>query len=56
MENWPALKLVEPFRKGNPIPIDFDLGYRWRVNQSNLLLELKIVEPKPRRLRKWSSG
>ena len=56
MEKLPALKLAGLFRKGNPIPIDFDLGYRWRVNQSNLLLELKIVEPKPRRLRKWCSG
>jgi len=40
-------KLAELFRKGNPIPIDFGLGYRWRVNQSNLLLAQKIVEPKP---------
>jgi hypothetical protein len=39
-------KLAELFRKGNPIPIDFGLGYRWRVNQSNLLLAQKIAEPK----------
>jgi hypothetical protein len=40
-------KLAELFRKGNPIPIDFGLGYRWRVNQSNLLLAQKIADPKP---------
>jgi hypothetical protein len=40
-------KLAELFRKGNPIPIDFGLGYRWRVNESNLLLAQKIVESKP---------
>jgi hypothetical protein len=47
MENLPAPKLGELFRNGNPIPIDFGLCFRWRVNQSNLLLEQKIVEPKP---------
>jgi hypothetical protein len=41
-------KLAELFRKGNPIPIDFGLGYRRRINQSNLLLIQKIVEPKPK--------
>ncbi len=39
-------KLAELFRKGNPIPIDFGLGYRWRINQSNLLFAQKIVGPK----------
>jgi hypothetical protein len=34
------------FRNGNPIPIDFGLGYRWRINQSNLLLAQKIVDSK----------
>jgi hypothetical protein len=32
----------ELFRKGNPIPIDFGLGYRWRTNESNLLVAQKI--------------
>jgi hypothetical protein len=36
-------KLAELFRNGNPIPIDFGLGYRWRLNQSNLLLAQKKV-------------
>jgi len=40
-------KLAELFRNGNPIRIDFGLGYRWRLNQSNLLLaQKKVVEPK----------
>jgi hypothetical protein len=40
-------KLAELFRNGNPIPIDFGLGYRWRLNQSNLLLaQKKVSEPK----------
>jgi hypothetical protein len=40
-------KLAELFRNGNPIPIDFGLGYRWRLNQSNLLLaQKKGSEPK----------
>ena len=30
--------LGELFRKGNAIPIDFGVGYRWRKNESNLLL------------------
>ncbi len=38
-------RLSELFRKGNPIPIDFGVGYRWRQNESNLLLAEKI-EPK----------
>ena len=31
-------RLGELFRKGNAIPIDFGVGYRWRKNESNLLL------------------
>jgi hypothetical protein len=31
------------FRKGNAVPIDFGLGYRWRRNESNLLLAEKIA-------------
>lgn len=30
--------LGELFRKGNAIPLDFGVGYRWRKNESNLLL------------------
>jgi hypothetical protein len=33
----------ELFRKGNPIPIDFGLGYRWRTNESNLLVAQRIA-------------
>jgi len=32
----------ELFRKGNPVPIDFGLGYRWRTNESNLLVAQRI--------------
>jgi hypothetical protein len=40
-------KLAELYNKGNAIPIDFGLGYRWRVNQSSLLLvQRKTTEPK----------
>ncbi len=31
-------RLGELYRKGNAIPIDFGVGYRWRRNESNLLL------------------
>jgi hypothetical protein len=31
-------RLGELFRKDNAIPIDFGVGYRWRKNESNLLL------------------
>jgi hypothetical protein len=34
--------MTELFRKGNPIPIDFGLGYRWRTNESNLLVAQRI--------------
>jgi basic amino acid/polyamine antiporter, APA family len=36
-------QMAELFRKGNAIPIDFGVGYRWRRNESNLLLAQKIV-------------
>src|ERR1700733_2468382 len=32
----------ELYRKSNPIPIDFGLGYRWRTDESNLLVAQKI--------------
>jgi hypothetical protein len=31
-------QMRELFRSGNAIPIDFGIGYRWRKNESNLLL------------------
>jgi hypothetical protein len=34
--------MSELFSKGNPIPIDFGIGYRWRKNESNLLLAEKL--------------
>ncbi len=34
--------MTELFRKGKPIPIDFGLGYRWRTNESNLLVAQRI--------------
>jgi hypothetical protein len=36
-------KLADLFRKVTPIPIDFGLGYRWRKNESNLLLAQRIA-------------
>ena len=40
-------QMSELFRKGNPIPLDFGIGYRWRKNESNMLLATRIAEPKP---------
>jgi hypothetical protein len=40
-------QLAALFRKGHPIPLGFGLGYRWRLNDSNLLLARRIAEPKP---------
>jgi hypothetical protein len=44
-------QLADLFRKERPIPIDFGIGYRWRTNESNLLLATRIPEqagdPKP---------
>jgi len=34
--------MAELFRKGSAIPIDFGLGYRWRRDESNLLLAERI--------------
>lgn len=31
-------RLGELFHKGNAVPLDFGVGYRWRKNESNLLL------------------
>jgi len=35
-------QMTELFQRGNAIPIDFGIGYRWRKNESNLLLAQKI--------------
>ena len=34
-------KLRGLYQKGHPIPIDFGIGYKWKVNTSNLLLAVK---------------
>jgi len=34
--------MEELYRRGNPIPIDFGLGYRWRTDESNLLVAQRI--------------
>jgi hypothetical protein len=38
-------RLGDLFRRGNAIPIDFGVGYRWRRNESNLLLAQKSGVP-----------
>jgi hypothetical protein len=40
-------QMSELFRKGNPIPLPFGIGYRWRKNESNMLLATRIAESKP---------
>jgi hypothetical protein len=37
-------QLADLFRKEHPIPIDFGVGYRWRTNESNLLLATRILD------------
>jgi hypothetical protein len=39
--------LADLFHKGHPMPIDFGIGYRWRTNESNLLLASRIPDQKP---------
>ena len=34
-------KLYDVFGKGRATPVDFSLGYRWRSNESNILLAVK---------------
>jgi hypothetical protein len=34
-------QLAELFQRGNPRPIDFGIGYRWRPRESNLLLAVQ---------------
>jgi hypothetical protein len=40
-------QLADLYRKDHPIPLDFGIGYRWRTNESNLLLAKRIPEGKP---------
>jgi len=35
-------EMAELFRKGDAVPLDFGIGYRWRKNESNLLLAERI--------------
>jgi hypothetical protein len=39
-------QMSEVFRR-QATPMDFGLGYRWRTNESNLLLAQKTADPKP---------
>jgi hypothetical protein len=34
-------KLKAIYQTAKPIPINFGIGYKWKVNQSNLLLAVK---------------
>jgi hypothetical protein len=36
-------QMADLYRKGNPIPLDFGIGYRRHLNESNLLLAEKIA-------------
>lgn len=38
-------QMVELFRNVTPIPLDFGIGYRWRNNESNMLLATRTKEP-----------
>jgi hypothetical protein len=40
-------QLADLYRKSLPIPLDFGIGYRWRTNESNLLLAKRLPESKP---------
>jgi hypothetical protein len=39
-------KMSQLFRKGEPPTIDFGIGYRWRPNESNLLLAERSLDTK----------
>ncbi len=36
-------KLNELYQKNQPVPIDFGVGYRWRANESNLILATRSL-------------
>jgi len=40
-------QMAELFRRGKPVRLDFGIGYRWRLNESNLLLAERMAERKP---------
>jgi len=40
-------KLTQLFQKGRTEPLDFGLGYQWRVLGSNLLLATRLEAPEP---------
>ncbi len=35
-------RMMELYRTGNPIPLDFGIGYRWKRDESNLLLAERV--------------
>jgi hypothetical protein len=41
--SYQQVRMRDLFRSGNAIPIDFGIGYRWRKNESNLLLAERIA-------------
>ena len=38
-------QMADLYRNVTPIPLDFGIGYRWRNNESNLLLATRTTEP-----------
>jgi hypothetical protein len=38
-------QMADLFRNVTPIPLDFGIGYRWRNNESNMLLATRTTEP-----------
>jgi hypothetical protein len=40
-------QMAELFRRVRPVRLDFGIGYRWRINESNLLLAERMAERKP---------
>ncbi|MEW6767649.1 MAG: hypothetical protein AB1342_06410 [Pseudomonadota bacterium] len=38
-------QMADLFRNVTPIPLDFGIGYRWRNNESNMLLATRTLEP-----------
>jgi hypothetical protein len=40
-------QMADLYRKDKPIPLDFGIGYRRQMNESNLLLAEKVAEAKP---------
>jgi hypothetical protein len=40
-------QMSELFRRGQSLPMDFGVGYRWRLNESSMLLAQKIGDTRP---------